>query len=236
MHGSWHGGWCWERLRPLLEAEGHPVLTPDLPAHGSDRTPLWLATLRGYSATIQAAARSMEEPPIVVGHSMGGFASAQAVADAPQLFRGLVHLCAFAPLSGDRLLSLHRSDPGSHVGRSTRWGSRGIAVRPERATELFYADCDPRAAADAISRLRPDPYPPGLVRCRFPSSFSAVPQGYIECTQDRAISIGYQRAMAARARVETIASMEASHSPFLSAPAELAQHLIRYSEGLASAT
>ncbi len=21
VHGAWHGGWCWERVIPLLEAE-----------------------------------------------------------------------------------------------------------------------------------------------------------------------------------------------------------------------
>src|SRR5205085_11269416 len=31
VHGSWHGGWCWQRLRDELEARGHVVHTPDLP-------------------------------------------------------------------------------------------------------------------------------------------------------------------------------------------------------------
>src|SRR5262245_2387154 len=31
IHGAWHGGWCWERLVPVLTAEGHHVLAPDLP-------------------------------------------------------------------------------------------------------------------------------------------------------------------------------------------------------------
>ena len=31
-----HGGWCWRKAVPLLEAGGHTVLTPDLPGHGED--------------------------------------------------------------------------------------------------------------------------------------------------------------------------------------------------------
>lgn len=30
VHGSWGGGWVWDRLRPLLESAGHRVLTPTL--------------------------------------------------------------------------------------------------------------------------------------------------------------------------------------------------------------
>ncbi|HEX9836675.1 MAG TPA: hypothetical protein VGB90_07455, partial [Alphaproteobacteria bacterium] len=25
VHGAWHGGWCWQRVTPLLAAEGHAV-------------------------------------------------------------------------------------------------------------------------------------------------------------------------------------------------------------------
>ena len=25
IHGAWHGGWCWDKVVPLLEKEGHNV-------------------------------------------------------------------------------------------------------------------------------------------------------------------------------------------------------------------
>jgi hypothetical protein len=28
LHGAWHGAWCWDRVKPLLEAKGHTVMTP----------------------------------------------------------------------------------------------------------------------------------------------------------------------------------------------------------------
>lgn len=30
IHGAWHGGWCWERVSPLLVAEGQRVHAPTL--------------------------------------------------------------------------------------------------------------------------------------------------------------------------------------------------------------
>ena len=31
VHGSYHGAWCWDLLRPELERLGHRVITVDLP-------------------------------------------------------------------------------------------------------------------------------------------------------------------------------------------------------------
>ena len=30
VHGAWHGGWCWDRVAPLLRAAGHEVHAPTL--------------------------------------------------------------------------------------------------------------------------------------------------------------------------------------------------------------
>ena len=34
IHGAWHGGWSFELIQPMLEAEGHTVIAPDLPGMG----------------------------------------------------------------------------------------------------------------------------------------------------------------------------------------------------------
>jgi pimeloyl-ACP methyl ester carboxylesterase len=34
VHGAWHGGWSWKRVRPLLTARGYDVFTPTLTGNG----------------------------------------------------------------------------------------------------------------------------------------------------------------------------------------------------------
>ena len=34
IHGAWHGGWCWTRVRDRLAAGGHRVFTPTLTGVG----------------------------------------------------------------------------------------------------------------------------------------------------------------------------------------------------------
>ena len=44
VHGAWHGGWCWQRVAPLLRAPGHEVFTPTLTGLG-ERAHLASATI-----------------------------------------------------------------------------------------------------------------------------------------------------------------------------------------------
>jgi pimeloyl-ACP methyl ester carboxylesterase len=60
VHGSWHGGWCWDLVRVELEARGHVVHAPDLPCEDV------AAGVEEYAAAVPGA-------DIVVGHSLGGF-------------------------------------------------------------------------------------------------------------------------------------------------------------------
>ena len=36
VHGAFHGGWCYEKVVPLLEAAGHTAIAVDLPGHGDN--------------------------------------------------------------------------------------------------------------------------------------------------------------------------------------------------------
>ena len=73
----------------------------------------------------------------------------------------------------------------------------GPRIVPERARAVFYGSCSEADAAWATARLRPDPPIPLLQRFVERNSHT-LPRGYIECTEDRAISIERQRFMAGR--------------------------------------
>ena len=45
IHGAWHGGWCFEPLRPSLEHRGHTLLAPTFPGMGGHDVPAQDVTL-----------------------------------------------------------------------------------------------------------------------------------------------------------------------------------------------
>ena len=224
VHGSWHGAWCWEKLAPRLRERGHDVAAIDLPAHGRDRSSPWFVTLGGYAKRVREAARERPEKPILVGHSMGGMVITRAARETPQCFASLVYLCAFAPFPGDSVVRLATSDAGSLIPANAVLCPGGIRYPDDKTRTTFYGQCSDDDVARATARLRPDPVIPLLQRMPA-GEFPSLPRGYIECTEDRAVSIGLQRRMTERLSFDRIISLASDHSPFLSMPDELADAL-----------
>ena len=230
IHGAWHGGWCWRKVVPLLESKGHKALAPDLPGHGDDKTPVASVTLKSYADRICEIAARQSEPVILAGHSMGGVAITQAAENCPEKIRALAYVCAFLPRNGDSLETWAAKNPGTLVTPSA------LDVRPDGSTvfraessrEAFYAQCSEEDVAFAHSRLVPQAAAPTTTPVQTtPERWGRVPRYYIECARDRAILLKLQRAMQQASPCRQTFSIDTDHSPFFSAPGQLANILDR---------
>jgi pimeloyl-ACP methyl ester carboxylesterase len=115
IHGAWHGGWVWNNVASLLRAQGHIVHTPDLPGHGSDKTPAGEVTLQAYVDRVAAVVDSCPEPVVLAGHSMAGVVISQTAEQRPQRISSLVYVCAFLLRDGDCLLQWAEPDREAQV-------------------------------------------------------------------------------------------------------------------------
>ena len=161
IHGAWHGGWCWDRVRSRLEQAGHTVATPDLPGHGDDKTPTAAVSLDAYAARVCDVLDAQAEPVVLVGHSMGGVVVTAAAERRPEAVRALVYLCAFLPGDGVSLMMLAGADQTSLVLPNLEVSEQlGYAtVRDEGIVPAFYGRCSADDAAWAKSRLVPQALP-----------------------------------------------------------------------------
>jgi pimeloyl-ACP methyl ester carboxylesterase len=228
VHGAWHGAWCWKKVVPELERLGHTVATPDLPGLGDDPTPAGGVTLEDYAARIVSVLDAHAEPSVLVGHSMGGMAISAAAELRPAKVRRLVYLCAFLPRNGESLLMLEErnADPRVPPNITPDKDHFTATIDPDAVVELFYHDCSAEDVAFAKARLRPQSFLPLKAPVALTDrGFGPVPRTYIECTEDRAIVIEFQRVMQRASPCDSVVSLRTSHSPFLSAPALLAATL-----------
>lgn len=215
--GSWHGPWCFEPLIDALRERGRRAVAVALPSVGDDA-----AALGGYADdadAVTAAAAAIDGPVVVVAHSYGGAATAEA-RFGPQV-RRLVYLGAFMPDTGRSYVSYLPPGPlPPYVGIR---GDGTFAVPAGRAIPHFYADCTPEVASWAVSRLRPQ-----ASRVTEPvvtvASWRSIPTTYVVLTDDRAVPPGLQRAFAVQA--QQVVEFASSHSPFLSRPGDLADLLV----------
>jgi alpha-beta hydrolase superfamily lysophospholipase len=75
VHGAWHGKWCWEKyFRTAFEKQGYHVVTFDLPGHNQSGKIKGINkySLHDYVKSLEAEVLKIDEPLIIVGHSMGG--------------------------------------------------------------------------------------------------------------------------------------------------------------------
>lgn len=234
VHGSWHGPWCWEKLAPLLREQGHQVSAVDLQAG----TPLEQRNLASYAKRVTDALDAQAAPSVLVGHSSGGTYVSQAAEERAEKIRTLVFLSGFVLANGESGRDAFKpgSDPGTKLpplfrpdfrpGTKIPLQIRLDVANPAAVKEALYNDCSDADVRAAIVRLVPEPAAPGGQPLRLtPERFGRIDKAYVFCSKDNAISPVKQREFAAKWPMRRTATLDSSHSPFLSMPTRLAQAL-----------
>lgn len=77
VHGAFAGGWSFHKFQSFFEARGFKCIAPDLRHHA--RTPqrvsardLGHVSLLDYAQDLETLIATLDAPPILIGHSMGG--------------------------------------------------------------------------------------------------------------------------------------------------------------------
>jgi pimeloyl-ACP methyl ester carboxylesterase len=228
VHGAWHGAWCWYKVVHLLEAQGREALAIDLPGHGADRTPVAEVTLARYVETLCLVLESQAEPVVLVGHSMAGAVISQAAEAFPDAVHTLVYLTAYLLQTGESISRVARGDPGAQLGAYRRFSDdrKLITLEPAGCATILYHDCPPEDVALASRALCPQAVAPFVTPVQITASnYGRIPRVYIECLQDRAISLAWQRKMQSHVPCSKVVSLDTGHSPFFADPEALATHL-----------
>jgi pimeloyl-ACP methyl ester carboxylesterase len=108
---------CWRNWLENVPyfAQTHRVLAPDLPGFGDSPKPSWEISMPAYGQMLHDFCEKLgiDRLAALVGNSMGGFVSTEAVIQRPQRFDRLVLVSAaglsFAEIKGRRTQALARS-------------------------------------------------------------------------------------------------------------------------------
>ena len=241
IHGSWHGAWCWYKIAPRLEAAGQDVIVPDMPGHGRDWRAPGRITVQDNIDAVLNILDTVSEPVVLVVHSRNGMIVAQVAEARPEKIRSIVFLGsllppigATAPLADSMAEGQWAYDPDSDFAKQSC-----VDYDPEAGFDMLqrwtfrdtlYADCSNDDVALSYALLTPEPRGPqsatDMPIHTTPERFGRVRRFYIELTQDRAVSIGWQRRMHSTTPCERVFSIDASHSAYFSQPDQLTRCIL----------
>ncbi len=220
IHGAWHGAACWHRVAPLLSDRGHEVVTPDLPGHGEDKTPLEALSLDAYVERVGESLATAPEPAIVLGHSQSGMVVTRAAERYPERFRMAVYLAAFLTRSGQSIVNVLRENnlklplPYLNVSPDRSY----TTAKLEAMREYLYHDCPADELVRAETFLSPEPMSLSMESVTTTGKYESVPRAYMECLRDRAIPLPVQRAMYTAVPCDRVVSLDTGHLPHIAAP------------------
>jgi pimeloyl-ACP methyl ester carboxylesterase len=232
VHGAWTDASAWDAVVPLLQAEGHEVITVKLAGHGKDTTSFGEISLRTYVDEVKSAIGSRTDV-ILVGHSFAGMTISQVAEEIPGQIRKLVFLAAFLPQDKESLLMLAQTDAGTHIGKylqiDKEHGTANIAK--EGIVDVFAADAPTNVQEYIVAIFKAEPLAPLAAPVSLTTAnFGSVKKIYIHTLNDHCVSYPFQQEMVKHSNVSKEYSLPSSHTPFISMPGKLAEIILAESK------
>jgi len=233
VHGGWHGGWCWQKVIPFLEAAGHAVYAPTLT--GLAERASELSPEIGLDTHIQDIVGLLVDKDlqgvILVGHSYGGMVITGVVDQVPERIAHLVYLDTFVPHDGEAMVDVSPRLIRLLLRRQTRadgWrvdsqGTYGVTTEPDRSWVLEKVTPQPLKTLEQPLHLKG------------PAIVSTKSRTYIECISGGFFSIPMQRLLAHIVAPRALPPTEAGwrlrqlptgHDAMITMPKELANFLL----------
>ncbi len=224
VHGGFHGGWCWQRLAPLLRERGHSVFTPTQTGCG-ERSHLMSAgiTLDTFIDDItQVLTLEDLKDVVLVGHSFGGIAITGVADRLPRRLKQLIYLDSLILQGGQCAFDL--LEPAVVQSRvQAAQANGGVWIEPP--PPAFFGLSEPEDIAFLQGRLTPQPlgvYTSPL-RLAHPVGHG-LPAVYVHCTAPLYGGLALTRDWVRASGMREV-ELATGHDAMVSAPAALADLL-----------
>ena len=155
VHGAWHGAWCWQtHFMDYFAQAGIATMALDLRGHGNSEAhgAMRWNRISGYADDVMQIIDTMDEKPVVIGHSMGGLVTQHCMKRAGTKLAG-AGLLATVPWHGvwraTSFVALRH--PLIFAEANLRWTLYPIVRDADRAKELFLEADVPQAQAETFA-------------------------------------------------------------------------------------
>jgi len=146
IHGAWHGAWCWENFLPYFAEHGYEVHTLSLRGHGNSegREGIRWSSVHDYVADVERTVNGLGKPPVLIGHSMGGYVVQKYLEKRNSPAGVLVASIPVVGTMGMMMRSIKRY-PKFALKTLLLFDAGYIATSPETVRDALFSDGFPEA-------------------------------------------------------------------------------------------
>ncbi|PRQ59660.1 putative carboxylesterase [Rosa chinensis] len=250
VHGISGGGWCWYKIRCLMENSGYKVSTVDLKSAGIDPANAdSVLSFDYYNKPLLDFLSSLpeHEQVVLVGHSAGGLSVTLATLKFPKKIRLAVYVAATMLKHGftseedvkDGVPNLSEFGDVYELGfelGADKPPTSGI-VKKEVQRKIIYQMSPQEDSTLAAMLLRPGPLL-AITTAQFKEEdddhdidvLEKVPRVYVKTLQDHVVKPAQQDSMVKRWPPAEVYVLDSDHSPFFSQPFLLFGFLVKAAE------
>jgi alpha-beta hydrolase superfamily lysophospholipase len=225
VHGAWQGPYTWAPVVTKLQQQGYTVVNVELPAHGTDQTPVAGITMNSYRDKVLAAINAQPAAQVVlVGHSLGGAVISTVAEAAPAKIAKLVYVAGFLPINQQSVFELAGQDTQSLLGPALSFSPDGALAVVNRAqiVNIFCQDGSAAVQQQVLANYRDEPAgAPAEKVTLSAANFGRVPKYYVRTLQDHALSPVLQDIMLRATPVQKEYRLNSGHTPHLTNADEL---------------
>lgn len=142
IHGALHGAWCWDvHFLDYFAQNGFAAHAINLRGHGNSegREKLRWTRIADYVEDVENAAQQLPSPPILIGHSMGGFIIQKYLEEHTSPAAVLLSSPSPAGLLGTALRNARRH-PLTFARVNLTLSLFPLVATPSLAREAFFSD------------------------------------------------------------------------------------------------
>jgi pimeloyl-ACP methyl ester carboxylesterase len=229
VHGAWADGSSWSKVIPLLEAQGYHVIAAQLP----------LTSLADDDAATQRAIARITAaypgPVLLVGHSYGGVVIGDTPGNDPNV-AGLVYVAAFAPDSGESVLSLLgtlSAPPPINQYLVFDTAQQFATISPLGVAAAFAQDLSKLEQVTLTATQGPTAVAALSATPTVTPAWRTKSTWFIVSAQDEVITAGLEERLAERMNATTI-TLPTCHVAMLQEPLRVAEFIVRAATSLPS--
>lgn len=235
VHGIGGGGWCWYKIKCMLENSGYVVSCPDLKSAGVDSTdPDSIVSFEDYNKPLLhlLSVIPADEKVILVGLSAGGL----SVTDAIHKFGKKLSVAVYVGATMLRNGFSSEQDKIDGVPDLSEYGdiydpTNNSIIKREFMRKLY---CNMSPEEDAtlswmLSKIGPFQAIATATFLETPG-IDEVRRVYIKTMHDKVMKLGQQDAMIKKWPPSAVFVLESDHSPVFSAPSDLVGLLVKVAE------